>query len=102
MYKIDTSVPGYFITTYSVGVYMFLCYADRESTFVLSASSNSVFSMSDYTKTSANIVNTSLPSGAYTGDTYSIMIPRNVQFFLTTVVSDKLLKSNLETLGVIQ
>ena len=100
-YKVDTSVPGYGVTTYPIGAYQTTCKADKNYTLLFGGSTNSIYSMSDYSKTSSNVIKVSPSSATYTSGAVQLMIPKDSTFFLVTKLDFTINKVDQETLLVL-
>ena len=83
MYQMDTSTMA--ITTYPIGVYAISLSAGRQFTLAFTGQIDSVFSISDYSSSSSNILGVTSASGTYTGDSTDILVPNDVLYFVTSV-----------------
>ena len=102
MYKVDTSVgmpPT--ITTYTIGVYAITCSISSQFTLGFTGQTDSVFSISDYSKATANVLGTSTTSATYTGNAINILIPEDALYFVASVSGLKIVKVNQDPLGVV-
>ena len=100
-YKVDTSVPGYSITTYPIGAYQTTCKADKNYTLIFGGSINSIYSLSDYSKTSSNVLKISSSSAIYTSEAIQIMIPKDSTFLIASKLNFNINKVDQETLLVL-